>query len=158
MLRQVLGKNLLHHGICNLRGLHQQTRATLSGCRIASQMRFRFEFDPVNKILLARFEGRLTDESLAEATRVGRKHWAATDARAGIADYSAVTEFAVSAEFVRTLTRQEPPMPDVTKNPLAPPVGESPLYNFNRSEDGANITTKTGGRHAFRGRGGGHQG
>src|SRR6266700_2226512 len=28
---------------------------------------FRFEFDPVNKILLLRFEGRLTDESLAES-------------------------------------------------------------------------------------------
>jgi hypothetical protein len=27
---------------------------------------FRFEFDPVNKVLLARVEGRLTDESLLE--------------------------------------------------------------------------------------------
>ena len=81
-------------------------------------MGFRFEFDPVNKILLVRFEGRLTDESLAEATQVSRKHWAATDARAGIADYSSVAEFAVSSELVRTLPRQEPPMPDVTRSPL----------------------------------------
>ncbi len=81
-------------------------------------MGFRFEFDPVNKILLVRFEGRHTDESLAQATQAARKHWAATDARAGIADYSSVTEFAVSAELVRNLPRQEPPMPDVTKNPL----------------------------------------
>jgi len=29
-------------------------------------MGFRFEFDPVNKILLALSEGRLTDETLGE--------------------------------------------------------------------------------------------
>ena len=79
---------------------------------------FRFEFDPVNKILLLRWEGRLTDESLAEAHQAARKHWAATDARAGIADYSSVTEFALSAGFVRTLARQQPAMPDATKSPL----------------------------------------
>jgi len=33
-------------------------------------------------------------------------HWAATGARAGIGDYSSVTEFALSAELVRTLARQ----------------------------------------------------
>jgi hypothetical protein len=81
-------------------------------------MGFRFEFDTVNKILLVRFEGRLTDESLAEATQVARNHWAATDARAGITDCSSVTEFAVSPELVRDLPLQQPPMPDVTKNPL----------------------------------------
>ncbi len=88
-----------------------------SRCRIR-QMGFRFEFDPVNKILLVRFEGRLTDESLAEATRAARKHWAATDARAGITDCSSVTEFAVSPELVRNLPLQKPPMPDVTENSL----------------------------------------
>ena len=53
-------------------------------------MGFRFEFDPVHKILLGRFEGRLTDESLAEFYRAGLKHWAATDASAAISDYSSV--------------------------------------------------------------------
>ncbi len=80
-------------------------------------MEHRFEFDPVNKILLARPEGRLTDESLAEIYDAIRKHSTATDARAGIFDLSSVTEFAVTAEFVRHLASQEPAMPDATIRP-----------------------------------------
>ena len=76
----------------------------------------RFEFDPVNKILLARFEGRLTDESLGEFYRTGIKHWAATDARAAISDYSAA-EWAVSAGFLRELANQEPAVTDPAKRP-----------------------------------------
>lgn len=80
-------------------------------------MGYRFDFDSVNKILLLRFEGsRLTDESLAEIHSTARIHWAATGARAGIGDYSSVTEFPLSAELVRTLA-QEAPMPEATKNP-----------------------------------------
>jgi hypothetical protein len=90
---------------------------------MASQLRqgshgaFRFEFDPVNKILLLRFEGRLTDESLSEIHRTARIHWAATGARAGIGDYSSATEFPLSAELVRTLARQGAPMPEPTEHP-----------------------------------------
>ena len=80
-------------------------------------MGYRFEFDPVNKILLLRFDGRLTDESLAEIHRVARIHWAATGARAGIGDYSSATEFPVSADLVRMLARQGAPMPEPTENP-----------------------------------------
>src|SRR5579864_7931575 len=36
---------------------------------------FRFEFDSINKILLLRFAGRLTDESLAQICRTARVHW-----------------------------------------------------------------------------------
>ncbi len=80
-------------------------------------MELRFEFDPVNKILLARPEERITDESLAEVYGAIRKYSTATDARAGIFDLSSVTEFAISAEFVRHLARQEPAMPDATRRP-----------------------------------------
>lgn len=78
---------------------------------------FRFEFDPRNKILLLRFEGRLTDESLSEIHRTARIHWAATGARAGIGDYTSATEFPLSAELVRTLARQGAPMPEPTEHP-----------------------------------------
>jgi hypothetical protein len=44
-------------------------------------MSFRFEFDAVNKILLLQWEGRLTDELLAEVRELARTHWIATDAR-----------------------------------------------------------------------------
>ena len=76
---------------------------------------FRFEFDPVNKILLARSEGRLTDELLAELYGAIRKYSTATDARAGILDLSSVNDLAVSSGFVRSLADQEPAMPDTTK-------------------------------------------
>ncbi len=80
-------------------------------------MGFRFEFDPVNKILLLRIEGRLTDELLAEHYGAVRKFSTATDARAGIWDLSSVTELAVSSEFIRELASQEPAMADATQRP-----------------------------------------
>jgi hypothetical protein len=78
---------------------------------------FRFEFDPINNVLLLRFEGRLTDESLAQICRTARIHWAVTGARAGIGDYSSVTDFPLSSEVVRTVARQAP-MPEPTEKPL----------------------------------------
>lgn len=81
----------------------------------------------MNKALLFRFEGRLTDESLAESYQAIRKHSIATDARMGIWDLPSVTEFGVSTEFIRQLSNQEPAMPDPTRRPrivVAPdPVG-----------------------------------
>jgi hypothetical protein len=79
-------------------------------------MGFRFEFDPARKILLGRFEGRLTDESLGEFYRAGLKHWAATDASAVISDYTSA-KWAVSAEFVRELANQEPAVTEPTLRP-----------------------------------------
>lgn len=79
-------------------------------------MGFRFEFDPARKILLGRFEGRLTDKSLGEFYRAGLKHWAATDASAAISDYTSA-EWAVSAEFIRELANQEPAVTEPTLRP-----------------------------------------
>jgi hypothetical protein len=80
-------------------------------------MGFWFEFDPVNKILLARFEGRLTDESLAELYEAIRKYSTATDACAGILDLSSVSEFVVSAKLIYQLANREPAMADATTRP-----------------------------------------
>jgi hypothetical protein len=80
-------------------------------------MEYRFEFDPVSKILLLRAKGVLTDESLAEAYRAVRKYSTATDASMGIWDISAVTEYAVSTEFIRQLAKEEPAMPDAARRP-----------------------------------------
>lgn len=78
-------------------------------------MGFQFEFDAVNKILLMRFEGRLTDESLTEVYWAIRKYMTATDARAGIWDFSSVTEFAVPAEFIRYIASLVPASPDMAR-------------------------------------------
>ncbi|MGO9865387.1 MAG: hypothetical protein ACLPLR_17405 [Terriglobales bacterium] len=80
-------------------------------------MAYRFEFDPVNRILLVRIEGPLTEELATELYGAIRKYAVATDARAGIWDFSSVTEVALSAEFIRYLASQEPAMPDATRHP-----------------------------------------
>ena len=71
-------------------------------------MGYRFEFDRVNEILLARVEGRFTDELLAEFYEAAQKYWAATGPKMGIVDLSSVTELALSTEFVRQLANREP--------------------------------------------------
>jgi hypothetical protein len=78
-------------------------------------MGYRFEFDAVNKILLARLEGRFTDELVAEYYEAAREYSTATDASMAITDLSSVTEFAVSPEFIRQLAHQEPAMLDATR-------------------------------------------
>jgi hypothetical protein len=80
-------------------------------------MAFRFEFDPVNKILLARFEGQLTNESAEEYHDALGKNWRATGAQAGIWDLSAVTDFAVDSDFLRNLAKREPVTPGLTNHP-----------------------------------------
>jgi|SRR5271167_3007714 len=80
-------------------------------------MVLRFEFDPVNKILLLRFEGPLTDESIVESYWAVRKYWAEADARMGIVDFSSVTEVALSSNLIRQLANLEPCMPDATRRP-----------------------------------------
>ncbi|MGB8065654.1 MAG: hypothetical protein WCF26_27465 [Candidatus Sulfotelmatobacter sp.] len=80
-------------------------------------MEYRFEFDAENKILLMRVEGRLTDESLAALYQEALARWAATDASAGISDYSSVTEWAVSAAFIRKLADYDPVETDPTRRP-----------------------------------------
>jgi len=78
-------------------------------------MGFLFEFDPGNKVLLVRVEGQLTDELLAETQRAIREYSIATDARAGISDFSPVTEVALSTAFVRELAKQDPAMADARR-------------------------------------------
>jgi hypothetical protein len=88
-------------------------------------MPLRFEFDSVNKILLLRFEGRLTEAAFAEGYRSIRKYSTSTDAHAGIWDLSSVTEFALSPEFISQVASVGPAMPNPTRRPrflVAPPM------------------------------------
>ncbi len=80
-------------------------------------MAFRFEFDPVNKILLARFEGALTNESAEEYHDALGKNWRATNAQAGIWDLAGVTEFSVGSDFLRSLAARKPITPGLTEHP-----------------------------------------
>lgn len=95
-------------------------------------MAFKFEFDPVNKILLGRFEGRLTSESVADFYSAIRKYSTSTDARAGIWDFSSVTEFTATSESIRGLGRQEPAMPDAANRPRFIVAPDIFLYGISR--------------------------
>jgi hypothetical protein len=79
-------------------------------------MGFRFEFDAVNKILLVRVKGRVTDESLARSYRKAQKYASETEASVSIMDCSSVTEFDVSAEHVRRLANEKPVMADAKRH------------------------------------------
>jgi hypothetical protein len=95
-------------------------------------MAFRFEFDPVNKILLARFEGQLTNQSASEYHDALGRNWKATDARAGIWDLSGVSDFAVAADFLRSLARRKPITPGLTSCPRFIVVPETAGYGLMR--------------------------
>jgi|SRR5271165_338476 len=71
-----------------------------------------FEFDAENKILLARIDGVLTDDSLRAAYETATRYAIATDPRAGIWDTTSVTEFALSSEFIRSLASRKPIIAD----------------------------------------------
>ena len=77
-------------------------------------MKYQFSFNSENRILLLRVEGRLTDALLSELYWGIRKYCAATNANAGVWDFSPVTECAVSPELIRGLSTREPAM-DATR-------------------------------------------
>jgi hypothetical protein len=81
-------------------------------------MDFRFEFDPANKVLLVRVEGRLTDELLEETYQALRTYSRANEVRAGIVDFSAVSDWALSSAFLRELAKKEPAMADAARRRL----------------------------------------
>jgi len=75
-------------------------------------MPYYFEFDPVNRILRGRFEGRVTDELLKEYYGIAGGYFERTAARAAITDFSAVTSFEVSPQFIRELASSPPAILD----------------------------------------------
>jgi len=65
--------------------------------------------------LLLRVEGQLSDELLAECYKAIRDLLCQDRCPPGFFDLSAVTQFAVSSEFVRQLAKREPAMPDASQ-------------------------------------------
>ena len=94
-------------------------------------MVFRFEFDVTNQILLGRFEGQLTEESGLQFYSAIRKRGIATDARAGIWDFSSATEN-VASEAIRRVAKQEPAMPDAINRPCFIIAPDAHLFALSR--------------------------
>lgn len=69
-------------------------------------MAYRFELDRKNKVLLLRYEGRLTQQIAEESGAALQKHWPVTAPSAVIVDFSSVTEFAIPTEFLYRVAGQ----------------------------------------------------
>jgi hypothetical protein len=95
-------------------------------------MAYRFEFDPINKILLGRFEGELSNESAEGLHDALGRNWRATNPRAGIWDLSAVTEFTVASDFLRNLAKRKPITPGLSDCPRYIVVPETAGYGLMR--------------------------
>jgi hypothetical protein len=81
-------------------------------------MAYRFEFDRKSKVLLMRYEGRLTQVMAEESGAALQKYWPATSPSAVIVDFSSVTEFAVPTDFLRRVADQAL-IVDATSTPVA---------------------------------------
>jgi 6,7-dimethyl-8-ribityllumazine synthase len=75
-------------------------------------MPYCFEFDPKNRILRGRFEGRVTDELLQEYYGLAGEYFERTAAHSAITDFSAVSSFEVSPQFIRELASSPPAILD----------------------------------------------
>ena len=71
-------------------------------------MGVRFEFDPVNKILITRIAGELTDDLIQRVDARMRKWLAEKNPSVHIVECSLVAKFSMSSESVRHLARREP--------------------------------------------------
>ena|SRR5579863_7345602 len=94
-------------------------------------MGFRYEFDPVNKILLFRVEGRLTEELIEAIYPTAQKYWTATGPQMSILDFSSVTEVALSTQFLKELAKREP-VGDATKLPRVIVAPSTFLFGLSR--------------------------
>jgi hypothetical protein len=92
---------------------------------------FRFEFDPINRILMVRFEGHLTQGLVEQFYREGKECWIATDARAAILDGSSVTEVVLSSELIRQFARQDPVL-ELTGRPRVFVVPRTEIFGLAR--------------------------
>jgi hypothetical protein len=83
---------------------------------------YEFDFDPMNRILRCRFEGRVSDKALKEFFRLATEHAARIDPRGAVTGLSAVTSFEVSPQTIRELAKAAPALsnPDRPRCVVAP--------------------------------------
>ncbi|MGD0305980.1 MAG: hypothetical protein ABSC71_14240 [Candidatus Acidiferrales bacterium] len=117
-------------------------------------MSHKFDFDLTHKIIRARVEGVVTDESLKEyyatVSKYGRRH----PTFSGICDMSAVSFVAISAETVRTLAKLPPaiPNPDIPRCIVAgsPAMfGMARMFELEGGETRPNLHVVRSEREAF---------
>jgi hypothetical protein len=74
-------------------------------------MAFRFEFDPAHRILGIRFWDRVTEDDLSYFYRMSALLVGSLDPASAVIDFSDVTSFDSSAQFMKRLAALPPAMP-----------------------------------------------
>lgn len=87
-------------------------RGNWPAARAAGPMPCHFEFDPENKLLRVRMEGRITTEEAREYYLAAGRYVLQTRPRASIWDLAAVTSLEVSTDAVAKLARSVPALPE----------------------------------------------
>jgi len=84
-------------------------------------MAYDFDFDPVNKILRARFDGSVDDDEMRRYYfQDSRKLVARVQFEAAIVDFSAVTKFEISSSMISEMAAYKPVVSDVPIFIVAP--------------------------------------
>ena len=78
-------------------------------------MPYHVDFDPINRILRARFIGRVTDDDLRDVYRFGQENVGRIDPLSGITDFSEATAVAFAPQTMRDLARTKPIMPETSR-------------------------------------------
>ena len=79
-------------------------------------MPYKVDFDPANRILRCRFEGRVTDDEFTDFSVSVARYVAQTNPRGGISDLSAVTSWEVTGRTIRMLASRPPGVPPITRH------------------------------------------
>src|SRR5271170_3940972 len=96
------GRRFVSSGLKDSLPLHQGAK---------SDIHFQFEFDPEDKILHGKFNGKLTAESIRDYCLTAASLWDATDFRGSVIDLSGVTSVDVTPEAIRGLAAASPTDP-----------------------------------------------
>jgi hypothetical protein len=83
-------------------------------------MGFQLLFDIGRRVLLVRFEGHVTEAALRDMSATTRRLVERQGASDAIVDFTGITRFDVSAEFVRSLAQARPVMEDFRRVLVAP--------------------------------------
>jgi DNA-binding NarL/FixJ family response regulator len=97
---------------------------------INSQKHFHFEYDPVSKILRGRFEGPVTDQSIANGDRLASLFVRDIDVRGSIADFSSATTVDLNPNSIHELAA----LPSVDPMGSRPRVIVAPSVLFGLAE------------------------
>jgi hypothetical protein len=117
-------------------------------------MSHTFDFDLTNKVIRARVEGVVTDESLKEYYDVASRYGRLNPMYSGICDMSAVSFLAISSQTIRALAKLPPavPNPDIPRCIVAgsPAMfGMARMFELEGGETRPNLHVVRSEREAF---------